>query len=169
MYVELRQPDRQRMNDLCRKIYLMMLGYLSSLTYSVFIRLLTLSLHHPSLTHYFLRPLATSLVFVLRFAFSLSHTLTLPLSPSPQTVTLCIIRSRCWQLREIKCNMARVWGGKKTALIVKQIVVMAKACFFLLTLNAGNVTQSSVWAGYFLWSGYCYTSVATGYCLSCVC
>ncbi len=124
-----RQPDRQRMNDLWKKIDLMMLGYLSSLTYSVFIHLLTLSLHHPSLTHSLLHPLAASLLFFLCLAFSLSHTLMLPLSPSPQTVTVCFIRSRCRQLREIKCNMAQAWGKKKTALIVEQIVVRAKLSF----------------------------------------
>lgn len=46
-----RQPDRQRMNDLWEKTYLMMLGYLSSLTHSVFIHLLALSLHYPSPAH----------------------------------------------------------------------------------------------------------------------
>lgn len=49
---------------------------------------------------------------------SLTHTHThtvsfSPLSPSPQTVTLCFIRSRCRQLREIECNMHRVWEKEK--------------------------------------------------------
>lgn len=71
-----------------------------------------------------------SLVLSFSVSISLFHSSTLScslLSPSPQTVTLGFIRSRCWQLREIECNMPRVW--EKTGLIVKQIVVRAKALF----------------------------------------
>lgn len=137
-----RQPDRQRMNDLWKKIYLMMLGYLSSLTYSVFIHLLTLSLplslHHPSLTH----SLSPSSRLLLHFFYS--HTLSLSLlSPSPQTVTLCFIGSRCWQLREIECNMPRVWEKNLSDSLTN--CSAGQSLYFLQTLNTGNVTQSSVW------------------------
>lgn len=81
----LRRPDRQRMNDLWRKTELMMLGYLSSLTYSVFIHLLTLSLplslHHPSLT------LSSRLLLSL-FRYSLSHFL---LCHYHHKLSLCVL------------------------------------------------------------------------------
>lgn len=113
------------------------------------------------------------LLLILSFSFSVSlfhsHTLSFsPLSPSPQTVTLCFIRSRCWKLREIECNMPGVWEKKKTGPI-EQIVVRAKALIFcrLRTLGTSHRVQSG--PGYFLWPGDCYISIATGYCLPWIC
>lgn len=150
-----------------------MLGHLSSLTYSVFIHLFALSLSF-SLTSSSISHSLTFSVLSLPFSFSFSvalfpsHTLSFSLlSPSPQTVTLCFIRSRCWQLREIEYNMPQVW--EKTGLIVKQIAARAKAFIFsgLWTLGTSHRVQSG--PGYFLLAGYCYKSIATGYCLPCLC
>ena len=150
-----------RMNDLWKNMDLMTPGYLSSLTYSVFIHVLTLSLplslHHPSLTHS-LSPSSCSLFC--------SHTLSLPLlSPSPQTVTLCFIRSRCWQLREIEWNKPREWEKR----LVLQIVARAKAFIFCRLWTLGTLRRVQSAPGYILWAGYCFISIATGYCLPHIC
>lgn len=147
------------MNELWEKMGLMMPGYLSSLTHSVSIRLLALPPHHPSLTHSLsLCPLATSLFLILRLSFSLSGSF---LSPSPQTVTLCLIGSRCWQLRGIESNMWKVWERgkeKKTSAIVQQILFVW--CGWR-TVGASPRVQSR--PGYFRWLGYGYISFATSY------
>lgn len=88
------------------------------------------------------------LLLILSFSFSVSlfhsHTLSFsPLSPSPQTVTLCFIRSRCWKLREIECNMPGVWEKKKNW-SDRTNCSEGQSPYFLQTQNTGNVTQSSV-------------------------
>lgn len=98
------QTDRQRTNDLWRKVHLNDARVVSSLTYSVFIRLLALSLplslHHLSLTH---------LPFL-----SLFHLFSSLLSPSLRC------RSVFYTIQVLAVEGDRM-KKKKTGVIVKQI------------------------------------------------
>lgn len=137
----------------------MMLGYLSPLTYSVFIHLLALSLHYPSLAHSLSRESLFHSIFHFFFFFTLRLTFV--------TIT------RDCHTAYYKIQVLAIEGDgvqqcqspiKNTALTVQQIVVV-----FCRVRTVGASTRVQSGPGYSLWQRYCYISIATGYCLPCIC
>lgn len=125
------------MNELWEKMDLMMPGYLSSLTHSVSIRLLTLPPHHPSLTHS--RSLSSGYI-------SLSH-------PMSQFFTLRLlfvtVTTNCHtvldRIQVLAVEGDRVQHVKSMRKEKKTVCDCSTNSICLVRMaNSGSVTQSSV-------------------------